>query len=76
MVGVHHPKWEERPIMIVERHDDSDTGEAAIKAFLETRVARWWMPDRILFEAVPLTATGKIDKKVIRARHLHILDER
>lgn len=75
VVGVYHPKWEERPIMIVERHDGSDLSEAAIRSFLEARIARWWMPDRIVFEPVPLTATGKIDKKVIRARHQHVLSE-
>lgn len=73
VAGVFHPKWEERPIMVIERHDGADVGEDAIRAHLAGHVAKWWMPDRIIFEAVPMTATGKIDKKVIRARHADVL---
>ena len=69
MAGVYHPKWEERPIMLIEPHDGADLGEADIAAYLEARVAKWWMPDRIFFGKVPMTATGKIDKKVIRERY-------
>jgi fatty-acyl-CoA synthase len=44
-------------------------------AFLEPRIVRWWMPDDIIFATVPLTATGKIDKKVLReAYRLHLSD--
>ncbi len=74
VAGIHHPKWEERPIMIVERHTGADLDEAQVRAFLEPRIARWWMPDRIIFEPVPMTATGKIDKKLIRQRHHGLLD--
>jgi acyl-CoA synthetase (AMP-forming)/AMP-acid ligase II len=69
VAGVYHPKWEERPIMLIEPHDGADLGEADIAAYLEARVAKWWMPDRIFFGKVPMTATGKIDKKVIRERY-------
>lgn len=75
VVGIHHPKWEERPIMIVELHDGAQLGEDDVKAYLEPLIARWWMPDRIVFEPVPMTATGKIDKKAIRARHQFTLAE-
>lgn len=73
VAGVYHPKWEERPIMLVEAHDGATLDEAEIRAFLETKVAKWWMPDKIYFEPVPMTATGKIDKKVIRDRHENAL---
>jgi acyl-CoA synthetase (AMP-forming)/AMP-acid ligase II len=73
VAGIYHPKWEERPIMLIEAHDGADLTEADIAAWLEPRVAKWWMPDRILFASVPLTATGKIDKKVIRERFKDIL---
>ncbi|WP_428629985.1 long-chain fatty acid--CoA ligase [Sphingopyxis sp.] len=73
VAGVYHPKWEERPIMLIERHDGADVGEETIRAHLAGHVAKWWMPDRIFFESVPLTATGKIDKKVIRDRHADAL---
>ncbi|MHA3795276.1 long-chain fatty acid--CoA ligase [Sphingomonas sp. YL-JM2C] len=69
VVGVHHPKWEERPILVIEAHDGAMVTVEMVRTFLTPRIARWWMPDRILFEAVPLTATGKIDKKALRARH-------
>jgi 3-(methylthio)propionyl---CoA ligase len=73
VVGVHHPKWEERPILIVEAHDGADLSEAAVADWLRDRTVKWWLPDRIVFEPVPLTATGKIDKKAIRMRHAQIL---
>lgn len=69
VAGVFHPKWEERPIMLIERHDGADVSEKEVRAFLAEKVAGWWMPDRIFFEEVPMTATGKIDKRVIRDRH-------
>ena len=69
VAGVHHPKWEERPIMLIECHEGCDLTEADILRHLEGRVPKWWMPDRVFFEDVPLTATGKIDKRAIRDRH-------
>jgi len=76
VVGVHHPKWEERPILIVEAHDGADLAEEAVADWLRERTVKWWLPDRIIFEAVPLTATGKIDKKAIRSRHADALLQR
>ena len=69
VAGVFHPKWEERPILIIEVLDGAALTEADVRAFLESRIIKWWMPDRILFDTVPLTATGKIDKKVIRDKY-------
>ncbi len=73
VVGVAHPKWEERPILLVEPHDGATFEAAAMIDWLSARVARWWLPDRILVDTVPLTATGKIDKKAIRDRYATIL---
>jgi fatty-acyl-CoA synthase len=67
VVGVFHPKWEERPILVIERLPGADLSEAEVRAWLEPRLVKWWLPDRILFDDVPLTATGKIDKKALRA---------
>ena len=61
-----HPKWEERPILLIEPHDGADVCEKDLVDFLKERLAKWWMPDRIIFGPVPLNATGKIDKKKIR----------
>ncbi len=69
VAGVYHPKWEERPIMLIEAHDGETLDEGEVRAYLESKVASWWMPDKIFFEDVPMTATGKIDKKTIRDRH-------
>ena len=73
VVGVEHPKWEERPILIVEPHEGETLTPKQVRAYLEPRIIRWWMPDAILIETVPLTATGKIDKKALRAKYrLHL----
>lgn len=69
VVGVPHPKWEERPILVLEMHDGQTVTEEQIRTFLTGRIVNWWMPDVVVFESVPLTATGKIDKKALRARH-------
>jgi 3-(methylthio)propionyl---CoA ligase len=66
VVGVFHPKWEERPIMIVESVPGADVSPAQVRAYLEPRVIRWWLPDVIILASIPLTATGKYDKKVLR----------
>ncbi len=69
VVGVPHPKWEERPLLVIESHDGASVSEADVYAFLEPRIVKWWKPDRVIFATVPLTATGKIDKKVLRSRY-------
>ena len=69
VIGVHHPKWEERPLLVIETHEGATVAADTIRAHLESRVVRWWMPDDILFDTVPLTATGKIDKKALRDRY-------
>src|SRR3546814_16776436 len=66
VVGVFHPKWEERPILIVETHEDSTVTAEAMLAHLAPHMPRWWLPDVIIFETVPLTATGKIAKKELQ----------
>lgn len=68
VVGAPHPKWEERPILVVETHQGASLTAQEVLAFLAERVVKWWLPDRVVFEPVPLTATGKIDKKVLRER--------
>jgi acyl-CoA synthetase (AMP-forming)/AMP-acid ligase II len=73
VVGVFHTKWEERPVLVIERHHGATVEEAEIFAWLEIRLVKWWMPDKIVFDNVPLTATGKIDKKALRGRYADIL---
>jgi fatty-acyl-CoA synthase len=66
VVGVPHPKWEERPLLVVETHEGADVTREDLLGRLAERVARWQLPDDVVFAPVPLTATGKIDKKVLR----------
>lgn len=68
VVGVFHPKWEERPLLVLELQPRAEVSEAQITAHLALHIVKWWMPDAIVFDPVPLTATGKIDKKQLRAR--------
>ncbi|MGE3867625.1 MAG: AMP-binding protein, partial [Hyphomonadaceae bacterium] len=69
VVGVPHPKWEERPVLVIETHEGVEVTEDAVLEFLSTRIVKWWTPDVVYFDAVPLTATGKIDKKVLRDKY-------
>jgi acyl-CoA synthetase (AMP-forming)/AMP-acid ligase II len=66
VVGVPHPKWEERPLLVIEAHEGQALSKADVVGYLEPRIVKWWMPDDVIFASVPLTATGKIDKKVLR----------
>ena len=67
-MGVHHPKWEERPILILERSPGSTVTAGEVLAHLASRIVKWWMPDAVIFDDIPLTATGKTDKKALRER--------
>lgn len=66
VVAARHPKWEERPILIIEAHEGAQISREEVLAYLQPKIVKWWMPDDVIFAKVPLTATGKIDKKVLR----------
>ena len=69
VIGCFHPKWEERPLMIVQPSPGTTLDHGELKSFLDGRVARWWIPDALeIITAMPLTATGKIDKRALRSR--------
>ncbi|GLR48428.1 long-chain fatty acid--CoA ligase [Sphingomonas astaxanthinifaciens] len=66
-IGIAHPKWDERPLLLIVRRPDSDVHAETIREHLSRHVARWWMPDAIEFvDALPHTATGKLSKKTLR----------
>ena len=68
-IGVHHPKWDERPLLLVVRKPGSAVSEADIRAHLAGAVAKWWLPDAIVFvDDLPHTATGKLLKTALRER--------
>ena len=67
VIGVAHPKWDERPLLIVARKPGAVVTAADILSIYEGRVAKWWTPDDVQFvESIPLGATGKILKTKLR----------
>jgi fatty-acyl-CoA synthase len=69
-VGVRHPKWDERPILLVVRQDGADVQPQAIIDHLSGHVARWWLPDEVIFvDSLPHTATGKLLKTKLREEY-------
>ncbi len=68
VIGVPHPKWDERPLLLVQLKPGETGTREEFLAFLDGRIAKWWTPDDVIFvESIPLGATGKIDKKALRA---------
>ncbi len=67
VIAVAHPKWQERPLMIVTREEGSAVGRDEILAYLDGKIAKWWMPDDVVFmDEMPHTATGKLHKLKLR----------
>lgn len=67
VIGVPHPKWDERPLLIVVRKPGEAVGKDEILGFLKDKVAKWWLPDDVVFvDEIPHTATGKISKLELR----------
>jgi fatty-acyl-CoA synthase len=68
-VGMPHPKWSERPLLVIVKKPDAEVTRDQVLAHLEGKVASWWMPDDVVFvEDIPHTATGKISKLTLRER--------
>jgi fatty-acyl-CoA synthase len=69
-IGVHHPRWDERPLLLVVRKPGASVTAAEITAHLAQHVAKWWLPDEVLFvDELPHTATGKLLKTALRERY-------
>jgi fatty-acyl-CoA synthase len=67
VIGIRHPKWEERPLLVVVPKPDANMSVGAIKAFLDGQIAKWWMPYDVVFaETLTYGATGKIQKMELR----------
>ena len=67
VIGIAHPKWDERPLLIIVRNEGSSTDGPEILDFMKGKIASWWMPDDVTFvEEIPHTATGKIQKLRLR----------
>lgn len=69
-IGVFHPRWDERPILLVVRKPGSEVTPEEIQAHLAKHVAKWWLPDEVHFvDELPHTATGKLLKTAIREKY-------
>jgi fatty-acyl-CoA synthase len=69
VIGVKHPKWDERPLLVLVLKKDQTATRDEILRFMQGKIASWWMPDEVVFlDEIPHTATGKIQKTVLRER--------
>jgi fatty-acyl-CoA synthase len=69
VIGIAHPKWDERPLLLVKLREGETAEPGEFLRFLEDKIAKWWMPDDVVFvDDIPLGGTGKIDKKLLRQR--------
>ena len=67
VIGIAHPKWDERPLLVIVRKNGSEPTKESILDFMNGKIAKWWMPDDVAFvDEIPHTATGKIQKTVLR----------
>ena len=67
VIGVEHPKWDERPLLIVVKNPGVEVTKEEVLAYLDGKIAKWWMPDDVVFvDEIPHTATGKIQKLTLR----------
>ncbi len=69
VIGAYHPKWDERPLLVVIRKAGQEVSRDELIAFYEGKVAKWWIPDDVVFvDELPHTATGKLSKLQLRER--------
>jgi 3-(methylthio)propionyl---CoA ligase len=67
VIGVKHPKWDERPIVVAVKKPGQDVSKTDLLKFYEGKIAKWWMPDDVVFvQELPHTATGKLSKLTLR----------
>lgn len=74
VVGVKHPKWDERPLLLVVLNKGMQADQATILEYLHGKIAKWWLPDAVEFVAeLPKTGTGKVRKNDLRDQYFHYL---
>jgi fatty-acyl-CoA synthase len=76
-IGARHPKWDERPLLVVVKKAGAEVSKEELLAFYDGKIARWWTPDDVVFvDAIPLGATGKMLKNRLREQYgRHLLDQ-
>lgn len=74
VIAAEHPKWDERPVLIAVKTAESEITEAQMLAFYEDKIAKWQIPDKVIFvDSIPLNGTGKMLKKELREQYGHVL---
>jgi fatty-acyl-CoA synthase len=74
VIGVLHEKWDERPLLLVVKTSDGNPSAEDLLNFLDGKVAKWWLPDDVIFvEDLPHTATGKLLKTNLRDEYKNYL---
>ncbi len=69
VIGIKHPKWDERPIVVAVKKPGQEVSKEEVLKFYEGKIAKWWMPDDVVFVAeLPHTATGKLSKLTLREK--------
>jgi len=69
VIGIRHPKWDERPVVVAVKKPGAEVSKAELLAFYEGKIAKWWLPDDVVFVAdLPHTATGKLSKLTLRQK--------
>jgi acyl-CoA synthetase (AMP-forming)/AMP-acid ligase II len=69
-IGIFHPKWDERPLLVVVRRPGTEVGREELLAWFDGKIAKWWLPDDVVFtEALPVGGTGKIQKNKLREQY-------
>jgi len=69
VIGVNHPKWQERPLLVVVRKPGVEVSATDLLQYFDGKVAKWWIPEDVAFvNELPHTATGKLSKLELRKR--------
>ena len=70
VIGVKHPKWDERPLLLIVPKPEKSLEKQEIVDFLAERVAKWWVPDEVIFvQSLPVGGTGKVQKSDLRLKY-------
>jgi fatty-acyl-CoA synthase len=70
VIGVYHPKWDERPLLVLERSDNSELSLEQAQQFLSDKIAKWWIPEALVYvDKLPMTATGKVYKVELKEKY-------
>jgi fatty-acyl-CoA synthase len=76
VIGVKHPKWDERPLLLIVPKPEKTLEKQEVIDFLTERVAKWWVPDEVLFvESLPVGGTGKVQKNDLRVKYGSIFSD-